>query len=396
MTPDGWKALRLGDVVSFEYGKSLSSSRRRGGPVPVCGSNGIVGYHDESLVRGPGVVVGRKGSVGAVAWMDCDFWPIDTTYYVNLTSQTDARWLYYALSNLGLEKLNEATGVPGLNRSTAARLRFQLPPVLEQRKIAAILSSVEAAIERTRAVIGQLQTVKRGTMQNLLTRGLPGRHGRFETTEIGELPEGWRLLPLRNFVAKGPDNGLYRPQRDYGTGTPIVRIDTFDNGAVLRHPKLRRVSVSSVDLDRFRVKRGDILINRVNSISHLAKCALAKSFSEPTVYESNMMRLTLDDAQILTEFGFLWLSSDKAKRHLRRRAKRAVAQASVNQTDVLTIPTPCPPKAEQERIVDISGALERRLQADERTLTGLSDLKSSLMSVLLTGELRVTPDPEPA
>ena len=157
MTPNGWRALRLGDAVSFEYGRSLPSAQRRGGPVPVCGSNGVVGYHDESLVRGPGIVVGRKGSVGAVAWMGCDFWPIDTTYYVNPSSQTDARWLYYAMSNLGLERLNEATGIPGLNRSTAASLHFQLPPIVEQRKIAAILSSVDDAIEKTQAVIDQVQ-----------------------------------------------------------------------------------------------------------------------------------------------------------------------------------------------------------------------------------------------
>ena len=116
-----------------------------------------------------------------------------------------------------------------------------MPPLPEQRKIAAILSSVDDAIEKTQAVIDQVQAVKRGLMQELLTRGLPGRHTRFKQTEIGEIPESWELLSLGQLIDDGPNNGLYRPQQEYGEGTPIVRIDAFDNGDQLRRPQLRRV-----------------------------------------------------------------------------------------------------------------------------------------------------------
>ena len=76
------------------------------------------------------------------------------------------------------------------------RFRLALPPHREQRKIAAILSSVDDAIEKTQAVIDQVQVVKRGLMQELLTRGLPGRHTRFKQTEIGEIPEEWEIVRL--------------------------------------------------------------------------------------------------------------------------------------------------------------------------------------------------------
>ena len=313
---------------------------------------------------------------------------------------TFARFVYYlakhpAFRSFAISQMRGTSGRQRVPASVFDDYMVGVPSLPEQRKIAAILSSLDDVIETTQAVIDQLQVVKRGLMQELLTRGLPGRHTQFKPTEIGNVPKAWDVLPLRDFVETGPENGLYRPQSDYGEGVPIVRIDTFNNGDVLRRPTLRRVSLDHAVLSRFVLRPGDILINRVNSMSHLAKCALAGSFDEATVYESNMMRLALDDSRLTKKYGFLWLSSEKVKAYLKRRAKRAVAQVSINQTDVLAIPTPCPPREEQQAIAEVIGNTERRIESEDRTLGGLRELKSALMSVLLTGELRVTPDPEP-
>ena len=315
-------------------------------------------------------------------------------------SALDGEYLFYALSTSHAKRQFKtyANGITrfGLRVGDIERVGIPLPALPEQRKIAAILSSVDDAIEKTQAVIDQVQVVKRCLVHGLLTRGLPGRHTRFKQTEIGEIPQSWELVPLERLIANGPDNGLYRPQSEYGKGVPIVRINAFDNGDRLRTPSLRRVSIGPTDVGKFIVRPGDILINRVNSMSHLAKCALAVSFEEPTVYESNMMRLTLDDSRIVTEFGFMWLSCEHVKKHLKRRAKKAVAQASVNQNDVLTIPTPCPPRSEQQRIADVVGTIEQRIESETGALTEFNAVKSALRTALLTGEIRITRDPKAA
>ena len=137
------------------------------------------------------------------------------------------RWLYYAASHLRFERLNEATGIPGLNRNTAASLKFNRPPLPEQRKIAAILSSVDDAIEKTQAVIDQVQVVKRGLMQELLTRGVSGRHTRFKQTAIGEIPAEWAALTIDTLcnVVRG---STPRPARDprffNGTHVPWITV----------------------------------------------------------------------------------------------------------------------------------------------------------------------------
>jgi len=140
-----WPTAKLGDVLSLEYGRSLRKDARDSeGSIPVAGSNGIDGWHNKALVKGPGIVVGRKGSVGKVTWFDKDFWPIDTTYYVKPKIKCELRWIYYLLIFLQLDRLSIVTGVPGLNRNDAYKLSFGLPPLSEQHRIVEILDQADA------------------------------------------------------------------------------------------------------------------------------------------------------------------------------------------------------------------------------------------------------------
>ena len=121
--PEGWEACCLGDVVELVYGKALRADDRMGGPVSVFGSGGRVGWHDEALVAGPGIVVGRKGNVGSVHWSDRDFFPIDTTYYVK--SDLPLRFLDQLLRTL--EFVDSHAAVPGLSRDQAYALLVARP-----------------------------------------------------------------------------------------------------------------------------------------------------------------------------------------------------------------------------------------------------------------------------
>ncbi|HBO8903246.1 TPA: restriction endonuclease subunit S [Pseudomonas aeruginosa] len=123
LIPEGWQLLRLGDCVELAYGKALKAQDRVPGDYPVYGSSGVVGTHCESLVDGPGIIVGRKGNVGSVFWSDVSFFPIDTTYYVR--SDVPLSYLYFNLQRQRF--LNNDAAVPGLNREQAYALPFLLP-----------------------------------------------------------------------------------------------------------------------------------------------------------------------------------------------------------------------------------------------------------------------------
>ena len=168
--PAGWEVVRLGEVLKLEYGVSLPERDRLHGHVPVVGSAGPVGFHHQATNSGPGIVIGRKGSIGTVTWVSDDFVPIDTTYFaVPIDGQADLLWLYHLLAHEDLSKLNRATGVPGLNRDDVYALKRQVPPLAEQRAIAAVLDGVEDAVERGRVERDTLQSVKAATADALLT-----------------------------------------------------------------------------------------------------------------------------------------------------------------------------------------------------------------------------------
>ena len=123
--PNNWVLARLGDIVSFEYGKGLREDKRdSNGHVPVYGSNGIVGYHSVPLVEEPCLVVGRKGAIGTVHLSNKPCWPIDTTYYVLPPDGVDLTFLYHLLSFNKLGLFDKSTAIPGLNRDDAYAVKI--------------------------------------------------------------------------------------------------------------------------------------------------------------------------------------------------------------------------------------------------------------------------------
>jgi len=164
--PEGWEVKRLGEILELNYGKALRKEDRREGNVPVYGSSGVVGYHDVPLVKGPGIVVGRKGNVGSVYWSDESFFPIDTAYFV--TSKMPLRFLFYDLQTKNF--LNNDAAVPGLNRNQAYSLETVTPP----KGIMTRFCQFANDFERQAAVLRLQNTILRRTRDLLLPRLISG------------------------------------------------------------------------------------------------------------------------------------------------------------------------------------------------------------------------------
>lgn len=199
---EDWQSLSLRNLCELKYGKSPKETVRTESGFPIVGTSGVVGYSEKPLFHAPLIMVGRKGTIDKPLFIQDDCWIIDTAYGLLAdNSAADIKWLFYFLSNYGLGKLNEATGVPSLSRDNLYNIEVPTPPLAEQRKIAAILTSVDDAITATQRIIDQTEVVKRGLMQQLLTKGIG--HTEFKQTEIGEIPTEWKVLTLGELLEKG-------------------------------------------------------------------------------------------------------------------------------------------------------------------------------------------------
>lgn len=165
--PRGWNIQKLESFIELAYGKALKSTDRINGDVPVYGSGGITGFHNAALVKGPSVIVGRKGTVGSLYWEDRPFFPIDTVFY--LRPSKPLTYCYYLLQTLGLESMNTDAAVPGLNRNNVYRLLMPVAtdPVLDA--FDQIVAPLRAAIFRNSEQAQTLATLRDTLLPRLIS-----------------------------------------------------------------------------------------------------------------------------------------------------------------------------------------------------------------------------------
>lgn len=155
---ENWRKATLGDVIALNYGKALKEEVRTGLGFPVVGSSGIVGYHSEFLVESPGIVIGRKGTLGKVNYLFDNFFPIDTTYFVE--SKINSKGLYFEyflLKSLNLKEMNSDSAVPGLNRNIALSTEITLP---RKEKVIDFNMQCASFFQKIRFNQNQIRTLK--------------------------------------------------------------------------------------------------------------------------------------------------------------------------------------------------------------------------------------------
>ncbi len=241
-----WKVYKLGDICELHYGKSLTADKRIAGNIPVYSSAGITGWHNEVLVDSRGIIVGRKGTVGTVYYSDVPFYCIDTAYYILPNDDVyDFKYLYYRLKALHLDKLNEDSAVPGLNRDTAYAQEFMLPSLEEQKRIAGILGALDDKIELNRRINANLEQ----QAQTLF------KYYFIDNTNLLGITTAGNLTDIAQYL-----NGLamqkFRP-KDNESAIPVLKIKELGQGQCDESSDLCSSAINS----DYIVSDGDIIFS---------------------------------------------------------------------------------------------------------------------------------------
>ncbi|PLR41976.1 restriction endonuclease subunit S [Chimaeribacter arupi] len=167
--PEGWYLQRFSNIATLHYGKALKKTERIEGPYSVYGSGGITGSHNSYLVEGPGIIVGRKGSIGTLYWEDGKFHPIDTVYYVENKEGVPLTYLYYLMGTLNLSSMNTDAAVPGLNRDNVYRLETINPEIAILNEFNNHVSALRNMIQRNKSSTETLTQLRDTLLPKLLS-----------------------------------------------------------------------------------------------------------------------------------------------------------------------------------------------------------------------------------
>ena len=427
-----WQDTTLGEFLTLQRGFDLPKKKRVDGPYPVIASTGPVGKHIDAAVKGPGVVIGRSGSLGGGQYIQSDFWPLNTTLWVKDFKGNDRRFCYYLLKSMDFTRYNAGSGVPTLNRNHIHPLPVHVPPLPEQRAIACILGALDDKIELNRRMNETLEAMARAIFKSWFVDFLPVRAkqrartqtgdpvrakadlpaasrvaaqagGRqlpglaphiadlfpdaFEESELGEIPRGWNVRPIGDVV------------KVLGGGTPSTKEPTYWEGGV--HPFCTPKDMSSLPspvllgterhltddglakVSSGQLPKGTVLLSSRAPIGYLAVAETPVSVNQGII-------AMVCDGELPNLYVLQWAYANM---------ERIIANANgstfleISKRNFRPIEALVPPELVLEQFMRLAGPLHQRLVSNLRQVLYLAAIRDTLLPRLISGELRV-PDAE--
>lgn len=215
----GFHESKLGDVLTFQRGFDITKSEQSEGRIPIVSSSGISSYHNTAKVKGPGVVIGRKGTLGTVHFLKDDFWPHDTTLWIKDFKGNDPRFLSYFLPALKLENFDVGAANPTLNRNHIHGIKVFFPRERRlQERIVAILSAYDELMENNRRRIALLEKLAEELYREWFVRlRFPGHE---KVKLVKGVPVGWKDQPASEVL------------HVMGGGTPKTEVPAYWDGDI--------------------------------------------------------------------------------------------------------------------------------------------------------------------
>jgi len=397
-----WKETVLGEVVNLKRGFDLPSKQRLPGNIPIISSSGVSDFNSEWKVRGPGVVTGRYGTIGKVFYSEVDFFPLNTTLYVESFKGNDPRFIYYFLQMIDYQKYSDKAAVPGVNRNHLHTAQVLLPSIDDQIQIASVLKSFDDKIALLRETNTTLEAIVQALFKSWFVDFDPVRakaEGRdpegvppevadlfpneFADSELGVIPKAWKIDCFAGIA------------EILGGSTPSTKEPSYWEGGV--HPWVTPKDLSGMDtpvlLDTER-KVTDAGLGKISS-GLLPAGVLLLSSRAPIGY------LAIAEIPVAINQGFIVMKPKNGMSNLfllnlvRQRMNDIKSHANgstfmeISKSAFRPIQVVSPPPFVIKAFDDIARIHYDRLVLNQKQISVLTELRDTTLPRLMSGKQRL-------
>jgi type I restriction enzyme S subunit len=377
---DKWASAPLGQFLTFQRGFDITKAEQQPGPYDVISSSGPGSTHSEFKVKGPGVVIGRKGTLGTVFFSVTDFWPHDTTLWVKEFHGNDERFAYYFLQTLGLQRYDCGASNPTINRNHIHTLPVRFPPLSTQRKIAEKLSAYDELIKnntrRIRILEEMAQTIYREWFVHFR---FPGRE-KLKTvwSKRGPVPDGWGIVKVTEAVSFSPTTKVPKDGEK-----PFVPMNALSESSMLIGELERR---SGNNGSKFM--NGDTLLARITPCLENGKTAYVQFL--PSGYDvafGSTEFIVMRSRTLCPEYVYLLARSNEFRDHAIKSMTGATGRQRVQEDSFKRFLIAHPDGTTLKRFQEIVSSCFRTIQLLSQKNKVLRSTRDLLLPEVMGGKI---------
>ena len=392
-----WKEIKLGELLNFRRGHDLPKTKMLDGNIPVVGSNGIIGFHNEVTTKAPCLTIGRSGNIGNPCYINKDCWAHNTSLYVDDFKGNDPKYLYYLLKTLNLGHYGGGSAVPTLNRNHIHPIEIKATINLaEQKAIAHILSTLDDKIEVNNEINKTLENMAQAIFKqwfvdfefpNEGNEPYKSSGGEMIESDLGMIPKGWEVRTVDDITAKFT-TGL-NPRKNFvlGNGNNFyVTIKNMGNQRVFLDDRCDKIDDQALVIinKRSDLRKGDVLFSGIGTIG---RTYLIDTIPKNWNISESIFTLRAYDERV-SLFLYQLLLSESFQGYAKQLASGSV-QKGIRMGDMKIFKFAYSESVVINNYHKIMSSVIDKIKVLQRENTMLSNLRETLLPKLMSGEIRV-------
>jgi len=402
--PEEWEVVKLGDVAEYINGYAFKPSqwKKKGLPIVriqnLTQSTNEINYFDgiidkKYMVKNEDILISWSASLGVFKWGGGNAWLNQHIFKVDNYSDNILKEYFYYIVMTKIDFMKTKTRGSTMHHITKKEflaVDIPLPPLPEQRKIAAVLSTVQEAKEKTEAVISAAKSLKKSMMSYLFTYGpvpLPDAENiPQKETEIGMIPEAWEAVRLGEvFNVQQGKQLSSKESKDDKIKRPFLRTSNLSWGHI-NSSNVDEMYFTVEEFEKLRLKKGDVLVCEGGDIG---RTALYRGELEECAYQNHLHRLRPKKDNINAEFFVFWMNHAVNQRQLYTYTANRTTIPNLSSSRLKDFIFPLPPLPTQQKIASMLSAIDEKIEAEENKKKALEDLFNTLLHNLMTARIRV-------